>query len=49
MKELLGSETKLLGKSDILREGVDVRMILLVNGDLLGSVLALESALDDCI
>jgi hypothetical protein len=40
---------KPLGKSDILREGVDVRIILFVTGDLLGSVLVLESALDVCM
>jgi hypothetical protein len=49
VKELLGSEMKPLGKNDILREGVEVTMILFVTRNLLGSVLVLESAFDVCM
>jgi hypothetical protein len=33
----------------MLREGVDVRMIVFVSGDLLGRVLVLKRALDVCM
>ena len=45
---MLGSEMNPLGKNDILREGVDVMMILLVIGDL-ASILVFESALELCM